>query len=234
MENLHHTDTAVLVFANSAHEDVSLKQLGPNQHLFEALTEHTLKLVKATGLAYFVFTEKEQKGATFGERFSNAIQQVFFKGYTKVITLGNDSPLLTSNHILIATTQLSEQHCILGPSTDGGFYLMGIHRNNFNLKSFAILPWQKNSLYQAAQCYFKANNCVVLALDRLSDIDSITDVKHFLNHIKTLGRKWIVLFSKVFQHCHRFFKIRFLSSQSIYRSACFNKGSPFHFAQSII
>ena len=96
-------DTAILFFANSAEEDFARKKFDYRAvSLFQDLTQHTLKTIESTGLPFFHFTEKEQLGNTFGERFAHAFASLFALGYTKVISVGNDSPNLTAQHILKA------------------------------------------------------------------------------------------------------------------------------------
>ncbi|CAN0575163.1 unnamed protein product, partial [Ectocarpus sp. 12 AP-2014] len=64
------------------------------ERVFETLTKETLRKVKRTKQPYFHISEKEQTGNSFGERFTNAIQTVFDKGYEHIITVGNDTPQL--------------------------------------------------------------------------------------------------------------------------------------------
>nr|WP_299071468.1 DUF2064 domain-containing protein [uncultured Allomuricauda sp.] len=223
-------NTAVLLFANSAEEDCYIKKIADSKPLFDALTERTLRTVKATGLPFFHLTEKDQLGNTFGERFSNAIQQLFDFGYSQIITVGNDSPQLIAQHIIEAKNQLSEQNTVLGPSLDGGFYLLGIHRSNFNKETFESLPWQTARLYGETKEYFNSYGCEVLTLERLIDVDSISDIKQLSNYIKNLTKYWIGLFSGVLRSKNNFTKTASLYFQSSYLSVYFNKGSPFCFA----
>ena len=80
--------TAILIFANSAEFEAVQKPFRSSETLFDALNEQTIKIVEKTGLPYFHFSEKNQYGATFGERFANAIQSIYDKGFQTVITIG--------------------------------------------------------------------------------------------------------------------------------------------------
>lgn len=64
-----------------------------------------------------------QKGQTIGERMKQALATVFSLGYQKVILTGSDIPNLTAELIVSAFDQMSE--VVLGPSPDGGYYLVG-------------------------------------------------------------------------------------------------------------
>jgi len=74
-------NTAILVFANSAKAEMQIKPIRKGAVLFDKLTQETLQKVKKTGLPYFHISEQEQKGKTFGERFTKAIQTVFENGH---------------------------------------------------------------------------------------------------------------------------------------------------------
>lgn len=224
------SNTAILLFANSARKDSCLKKMEAGEALFEKLTDKTLRTIRATGLPFFHVSEKEQYGTSFGERFSNAIQHVFDLGYTQVITLGNDSPRLTAKHILEAQTRISQHQNVLGPATDGGMYLMGIHRLAFDKESFASLPWQNSSLYRNTKAYFETRSGSVHSLNRLNDIDSIADVKHLSNHIQSLGHSLMLLFSKVLESKNRILSIHQDNFTSPSHIVLFNKGSPTYFS----
>ena len=99
---MKNNQTAILIFANSAEFEAIQKPFQSSQLLFDALNLQTLKVVKKTGIPYFLSSEKNQTGNSFGERFTNAIQSVYDKGFENVITIGNDTPHLQSQHILKA------------------------------------------------------------------------------------------------------------------------------------
>lgn len=182
---MKHNKTAILVFAQSAFKEAINKPFHNSEKLFTQLNAHTLTTVKKTQLPYFHLSEKEQRGNTFGQRLRHAIQYVYDQGYDNVITIGNDTPHLQANDIR-KTAQLLEEHSlILGPSKDGGFYLMGIHHSQFDPTTFEQLPWQTNGLAQqfitnistTTTCDKKAQ---VLLLDTLSDIDVVYDAEAIL------------------------------------------------------
>lgn len=72
------------------------------------------------------FSAFSQVGHTIGERMNHAIQFVRAKGYEKVILTGSDIPNLTTEIIISAFDQMKE--VVLGPSQDGGYYLVGCTR----------------------------------------------------------------------------------------------------------
>ncbi|MAU25901.1 MAG: hypothetical protein CMH48_05785 [Muricauda sp.] len=180
--------TAILVFALSAEEETKHKSIFDGGRLFEALTAHTLAEVKKTGLPHYLFTEKEQRGNSFGERFAHAIQSLFDLGHDKVITVGNDSPQLKARHLLAAKDCLDGGKNVLGPSNDGGFYLMGIQHCAFDSKTFSKLPWQTRNAYRETLFYFDRKGVDHVSLCALTDIDSLVDVTVLAYSIKSISR----------------------------------------------
>ncbi|MEM6865555.1 MAG: DUF2064 domain-containing protein [Bacteroidota bacterium] len=221
-------DTAILFFANSAEEDFARKKFDYRAvSLFQDLTQHTLKTIESTGLPFFHFTEKEQLGNTFGERFAHAFASLFALGYTKVISVGNDSPNLTAQHILKAQEQVSKGNAVIGPSLDGGCYLMGFHRDSFQKESFKALPWQSPTLHQELLLQLDMQGMELTLLGILNDIDSMRDVKRLSNYIKTVSAYWIGLFGTLFNFGNpkELAPIPIFETHSF--STPFNKGSPF-------
>lgn len=218
------TKTAILVFANSSEHEVLHKHL-PKQ-VVETLNTSTLKMVKATGLPYFHYSEKQQTGQNFAERFTNAITSVFNEGFDSVITIGNDTPHLTKKHIKTAVKALSKNDCVLGLSNDGGFYLMGLRKSHFNTDVFLKLPWQNQHLSRVVSTTLNTNNTQTYFLEQLQDIDSPEDFQSILNTVKTMPfliRKVIVSYIT---------NVKFVESPNIQLPKFFslyhqfNKGSP--------
>lgn len=227
MNSSHPAKTAILIFANSAEEDVKHKPIPKGKKLFDALTKTTLKTVETAGLPYFHFTEKQQIGATFGERYSNAIQAIFNKGFDKVITIGNDSPKLKAHHINEAVKQLETNKVVLGPSLDGGFYLLGIQKANFNKEQFFHLPWQTNSIKKTLLALIVTNNnSKVSFLPYLSDIDSVEDIHYIFNFSFILPKQLRLLFLEIIKEFKIVINYYSLFFSSLKRSIYFNKGSP--------
>ena len=66
-----------------------------------------------------------QAGADLGERMRNAFEWGFSKGFQKVLLLGGDTPTLPADFIKEAIDRLDSFDVVVGPSIDGGYYLIG-------------------------------------------------------------------------------------------------------------
>lgn len=182
MYSVQKQQTAILIFARSAQAESAEKRLSPCQKqkeaalLFEKLNRRVTSVVQKTGLPVVLVDEQAQKGDTFGYRFAHAVQKVFDLGYNNVITLGNDSPKLTTSLILKAEKALQNGGMPIGPSCDGGFYLLGLSQDNFDFNRFVQFSWQTPKLYNEWLCFAIAQKLLVVPLKPLQDIDKLTDI----------------------------------------------------------
>lgn len=222
--------TAILVFANSPVKEVEQKSF-LSKEVASSLNEHTLKTVQKTGLAYFHISENEQQGSNFGERFTNAISLIFEKGFTKVITIGNDTPHLQSHHIEAASQKLLTKDLVLGPSKDGGFYLMGISKPHFDKKIFLKLPWQTKKLNNSINKIIAIKQLTVHFLESLQDIDVIEDIKKIIDSFKTIPVKILSLLQRVISAKKQFFIPTVLRALQHFSNPNLNKGSPLIFVK---
>ncbi|GAA3636424.1 TIGR04282 family arsenosugar biosynthesis glycosyltransferase [Flavivirga jejuensis] len=223
---MKNSKTAILIFANSAEKEALLKPFLSSKEVFETLNTHTLDIVKKAGLPYFLYSEKQQVGHTFGERFTHAIQSVYDQGFDTVITIGNDTPHLTTNHLRKTVEKLRKHDTVLGPSTDGGVYLMGLKKTHFNAEKFLKLPWKTSNLRSSIAKLNASKKENITYLEVLTDLDNISDAKIIIDgfrrlstHIKQLLNAFISIEKKIV--FHQLFSIKnFILQQQ------FNKGSP--------
>lgn len=227
MEILKPKHTAIVFFANSSEEELKHKKIHNGSNLFQTLTKKTLQTIKKSGIPYFHFTEQEQNGNSFGERFTNAIQSVFELGYEQVITIGNDTPLLTKKHLLQAATNISPEQSVLGASVDGGFYLMGFHKTQFQAEFFTNLPWQTKQLQKQVYNWASRSSINLYKLNVLRDIDTVKDIS-IISSLYTINSTRInTLFLEILKIPKKTI-LTYLSikTSNISPETFFNKGSP--------
>jgi rSAM/selenodomain-associated transferase 1 len=72
-----------------------------------------------------------QLGTTLGDRLASVMAEALSLGYSSVFAIGSDSPDLPPGHLteafslLDGTSGAGEFDVVLGPSDDGGYYLIG-------------------------------------------------------------------------------------------------------------
>lgn len=69
-----------------------------------------------------------QQGENLGEKMLNAFEYLFKNGYDKVLLIGADSPDLPVDYITEAFSMLDSFDMVIGPTEDGGFYLIGSNK----------------------------------------------------------------------------------------------------------
>ena len=69
-----------------------------------------------------------QKGNDLGERMYRVIRKVMELGYESVVLTGTDLPMMTAAHLESGFTALEEKDIAIGPTSDGGYYLIGMKK----------------------------------------------------------------------------------------------------------
>jgi rSAM/selenodomain-associated transferase 1 len=82
-----------------------------------------------------------QHGNGFDERLTNAAEDLFRIGFTSVCLINSDSPTVPAENYAQAANLLSDDgdRVVLGPSDDGGYYLIGLKQNYRRL--FEEIDW---------------------------------------------------------------------------------------------
>lgn len=219
-------DTAILIFANSAQTEAERKPFKSADILFKTLNKEIETKVKKTGLPYFIISDNIQTGDSFGERFTNAIQTIFNKGFVNIITVGNDTPHLKTAHLNKTIAKLQTNDIVLGPSRDGGFYLMGLSKQVFNAEAFKKLPWQTSALTKTFLNLASKKNISFNTLEKLYDIDDLQDIKNIINTYRSLSKALITLLLNSITTKEKAICLTSLLFSSLSLSSYYNKGSP--------
>ena len=120
-----------------------------------------------------LYQKKLQKGADLGARMQNAFETAFKDTYEKVVIVGSDLFDLNPNHIKEAFTALENHEVVLGPSLDGGYYLLGMKKMNPTV--FKNKQWGTDSVLESTLKNLNQQN--VKLLEALNDIDTFEDLE---------------------------------------------------------
>lgn len=118
-----------------------------------------------------------QTGRGLGERMKNTFAEVFSEGCEKAVLIGSDVPDLPGALIDRAFTALEDHDAVIGPATDGGYYLIGFRRDGFLPHAFEGIPWGTDSVLGETMALFLKSGCRVHSLDVWSDVDTIRDLR---------------------------------------------------------
>ena len=78
--------------------------------------------------AYPAIRRLPQEGEGLGDRLANAFDTLFSHGFQRVSIIGADSPTLPAAYLAEAFATLRGTDVVLGPTLDGGYYLVGLNR----------------------------------------------------------------------------------------------------------
>ena len=121
-----------------------------------------------------IYKKELQVTGTLGEKMTAAARQIFDKGYEKLLIIGSDCYALTAAIIETAFAQLSNVDVVIGPATDGGYYLIG--QSRFIPALFALKEWSTPQVLQDTLAICSANSIPVYQLPMLSDVDEEKDI----------------------------------------------------------
>ena len=120
------------------------------------------------------YQKREQFGKDLGEKMKNAIDDGFKKKYTKIIVIGSDLFDLKPSLINDAFEKLDNNDVVIGPATDGGYYLIGLKK--LHLKIFENKNWGTSTVREDTLKNLEKVNVHLLPM--LNDIDVIEDIKN--------------------------------------------------------
>jgi rSAM/selenodomain-associated transferase 1 len=159
--------------------DEETRLFSSSRYLFlTSAIEDSIEKMRSTLQEQDLFTASKtsfisQQGEDLGERMNLAFKSLL-KNHESVVLIGCDLPELTSTIITQAFEALQNNDLVLGPSYDGGYYLIGLNKVQSDL--FKGISWStekvlKQTLERAQQLSLK-----VQLLDRLQDIDTLEDL----------------------------------------------------------
>ncbi|MCY3743360.1 MAG: TIGR04282 family arsenosugar biosynthesis glycosyltransferase [Candidatus Poribacteria bacterium] len=130
-----------------------------------------------------------QIGADLGERLTSATQWAAKQGYTKILFVGSDSPTLPISYISQAITLLDSRDTVIGPSTDGGYYLIG-----FSVETLATtiphvfedIAWSTAEVFQQTVARIHAAEATLGLLPPWYDIDRAEDLAFLHTHVSAM------------------------------------------------
>lgn len=123
-----------------------------------------------------------QQGEDLGERMGYSINKLL-KKYNKVVLIGTDIPELQPRHIKEAFDVLDDKDICLGPTVDGGYYLVGMKKAHDEIFSNNI-AWGKKSVLEGTIDIANRRGLKVGLSSKCRDIDTKDDLKIFIDKIK--------------------------------------------------
>ena len=125
----------------------------------------------------------EQVGNDLGQRLDSVVNHVSQLGFSPFILLGADSPTLPTAFLQQALQVLvsNQADISLGPTDDGGYYLIGLHRPVPDL--FQNIDWSTSAVYKQTEANASALNLRLNATPCWYDVDTPADLERIRDQI---------------------------------------------------
>jgi hypothetical protein len=158
------------LLADTAEEMASLR--GVRRFLF---LDPPGSVARGAGGPFAGFERLPQRGRGLGERMHLAASLCFRRGARRVVIVGADCPGLTAGHVRQAFRELrSGAGAVLGPSADGGYYLIGLSSPDARL--FEGIPWSSEAVLRETAARCRAAGTPFSLLHRERDVDTFEDL----------------------------------------------------------
>ena len=139
------------------------------QVYFEGADEPRMRACFGDDLPYYL-----QGTGDLGCRMARAFEAAFQRGAGRVILVGTDCPGITSARVEEAFDQLAAADLVLGPATDGGYYLIGLCAPQPSL--FAGIAWGSETVLHDTLQRAEPLQLAVALLETLPDVDRPADL----------------------------------------------------------
>lgn len=136
---------------------------------------HAATIMRELGGAYYRYMP--QRGAELGERMKNVFNDLWQHGHKRIALVGSDLPVLPTQRICQAFERIAgdERRVVLGPSQDGGYYLVGM--NQATPEIFENMIWSHDQVLAQTTARLNALNVSFTMLPIWYDLDSMEDLE---------------------------------------------------------
>ena len=171
--------------------------LGPTgaAELHRRMTQHTLNWTERLAMARLVdvrvrftgadaaamagcfgsrFHYEPQGDGDLGQRLELAFRESFQAGSRHVIAVGTDCPDLSEEIVRQAFDHLRDHDLVIGPATDGGYYLIGLSQHSQSL--FQDISWGTDRVLQQTLAAAHQAKLSIAVLPTLADVDRPEDL----------------------------------------------------------
>lgn len=125
-----------------------------------------------------------QPDLDLGGRMKQVAQWSFASGATRTVIVGSDSPSLPASYIDQALDILEERDVVLGPSTDGGYYLVGLRAGETEI--FTGVEWSTGRVLEQTLDRLGAQSLGLLP--PWYDVDTPPEAGFLKVHLEALQR----------------------------------------------
>lgn len=120
------------------------------------------------------FSYRRQGDGDLGERMGRCAREGFESGAESVVIVGSDIPGVDADILTKAFDALRNHDLVIGPATDGGYYLIGLRREVPEL--FVDMPWGTEHVLRRTMDAAEGLGMAVALLPEFADVDRPEDL----------------------------------------------------------
>lgn len=124
---------------------------------------------------------QEQQGEDLGDKMEHAFREIFKTGAEQAILVGADIPSIDTPLLSRAVTLVKEDEVVIGPTYDGGYYLIGFNKKYATEMYPAIfhnIAWSSESVFETTIRKITALQIAPVILPKHHDIDVPEDLPY--------------------------------------------------------
>lgn len=142
------------------------------------------------------FSFYKQKGRDLGQRMHDVFKYAGRKKCAKIVIIGSDSPTLPPVFIQQAFKALENKEVVLGPSLDGGFYLIGLKKTCYAI--FKGIKWGSGHVLTQVSRNLRNLDKNTAFLPEWYDVDDGTGLSYLKHELKAVKRRKIAPWTRKF------------------------------------
>lgn len=130
---------------------------------------------------------RPQRGMDLGERMRSGFLEAFSEGYKRVALVGSDLPDLPLSFFTLALNALRKYDSVIGPSVDGGYYLIGFREEAFLPDVFQGMNWGTEEIFSKTLSLLEGRQKRVRVLPPWRDVDTLEDLRALVRRTEGTG-----------------------------------------------
>ena len=127
---------------------------------------------------------RSQPSRGLGAALAGAFTDHLAAGPARVVLVGSDNPTVPAAIFEQAWDGLDDHDVVLGPSLDGGYYLVGMTRPHVGI--FERITWSTEFVYRETLDRARTLGLGVLSLPEWYDVDTVRELRRLSDDLRVL------------------------------------------------
>jgi rSAM/selenodomain-associated transferase 1 len=128
-----------------------------------------------------------QRGADLGARLAHAFDDLLALDVAGAVVIGSDAPTLPRAILTDAVAKIGAADLVIGPSDDGGYYLIGLRAPRPEL--FTGIAWSTDTVFDATIARARAAGLSTAVVPSWFDVDTPEDLDRLASSLEEPGAR---------------------------------------------